>query len=68
MSESKTEKEFMFERIKALYGDRLDDEQLAAVEASLDPIISVLDKIRSVPLENSDEPYNVFRPYRKDRK
>ena len=67
MSESKTEKEHMYERIKVLYGDKLDEEQLAAVEASLDPVINVLEQIRAVPLENSDEPYSVFKPYRKDR-
>ena len=67
MSDSNTEKEHMFERIKVLYGDRLDEEQLAAVEASLDPMIAVLEQIRAVPLENSDEPYSVFKPYRKDR-
>ena len=67
MTDSKTEKEYMFERIKTLYGDRLDDEQLAAIEASLDPMMSVLDALRSMPLENSDEPFNVFKPYRKDR-
>ena len=68
MSDSKTEKMHMFERIKVLYGDRLDEEQLAAVEASFDPMIDVLEQIRAVPLENSDEPYSVFKPYRKDRK
>lgn len=63
-----SEKNHMFNRIKELYGDKLTDEQLAAIEASLDPMISVLEKLRSVPLENSDEPYSVFKPYRKDRK
>lgn len=58
----------MFERVKALYGDRLDGEQLAAVEASLDPMITVLEQLRGIPLENSDEPYSVFKPYRKDEK
>ena len=56
----------MFERIKALYGDRLDEEQLATIEASLEPMIDILEKIRAVPLENSDEPYSIFKPYRKD--
>lgn len=68
MTDSKTEKEHMFERIKTLYGDRLNEEQLAAVEASLDPVVAVLEQIRAVPLENSDEPYSVFKPYRKDRR
>jgi len=40
MTYSKTEKEHMFERIKTLYGDRLDEEQLTAVEASIDPMIA----------------------------
>jgi hypothetical protein len=68
MGNSRTEKAFIFERVKALYGDRLDDEQLAAIEASLDPMIKVLEEIRKTPLLNSDEPYTVFKPYRKDRK
>jgi Asp-tRNA(Asn)/Glu-tRNA(Gln) amidotransferase C subunit len=62
-----SEKEHIFKRIKELYGDQLNDEQLSAVEASLDPMIKVLEQLRSVPLENSDEPYSVFKPYRKDR-
>jgi hypothetical protein len=68
MSKQNTEKEFMFERVKTLYGDMLDKEQLAAIESGLDQMISVFDKIRSVPLENSDEPFSVFKPYKKDRK
>jgi Asp-tRNA(Asn)/Glu-tRNA(Gln) amidotransferase C subunit len=63
-----SEKDHIFKRVKELYGDKLTDEQLAAIEASLDPMISVLEQLRSVPLENSDEPYSVFKPYRKDRK
>jgi len=62
-----SEKEHIFKRIKELYGDKLDDEQLSAVEASLDPMIKVLEQLRSVPLENRDEPYSVFKRYRKDR-
>ncbi len=58
----------MFDRIKALYGDRLDMEQLAAIEASLDPVVAVLEQIRAIPLENSDEPYSVFKPYRKENR
>jgi hypothetical protein len=68
MTDSKTEKEHMFERIKTLYGDRLDEEQLKAVEASIDPMIAGVEQLRKTPLENSDEPYSVFKPYRKDRR
>ncbi len=58
----------MFERVKELYGDRLTEDQLEAIEASLDPMINVLEQLRSTPLLNSDEPYSVFKPYRKDRR
>jgi hypothetical protein len=67
MTDSKTEKELMFKLIKIKYRDRLDSEQLAAIEASMDKVMTVIDEIRAVPLENSDEPFNVFKPYRRDR-
>lgn len=63
-----SEKEHIFKRVKELYGDRLTEEQLSAVEESIDPIINVIEKLRNIPLENSDEPYSVFKPYRKDRR
>ena len=62
-----SEKNHMFNRVKELYGEKLTEDQLTAIEASLSPMISVLEQLRSVPLENSDEPYSVFKPYRKDR-
>ncbi|MCW4012680.1 MAG: hypothetical protein NWF07_06780 [Candidatus Bathyarchaeota archaeon] len=62
-----SEKNHMLRRVKELYGDRLTEDQLAAVEASLDPMIKVLEQLRNMPLENSDEPYSVFKPYRKDK-
>jgi Asp-tRNA(Asn)/Glu-tRNA(Gln) amidotransferase C subunit len=62
-----SEKDHMYRRVKELYGDKLTEEQLEAIEASLDPMIKVLEQLRSVPLENSDEPYSVFKPYRKDK-
>ena len=63
-----SEKQHIFKRVKELYGARLTEEQLAAVEASIDPMINVLEQLRSIHLENSDEPYSVFKPYRKARR
>jgi len=57
----------MYRRVKELYGGRLTEDQLAAIKTSLDPMIKVLEQLRSIPLLNSDEPYSVFKPYRKDR-
>ena len=68
MNEYKSEKEYMFERVKTLYGDKLNEDQLEAIKASLDPMITVITQLRSIPLENSDEPYSFFKPYRKDEK
>ena len=62
-----SEKDHMYRRVKELYGDHLTEDQLAAIETSLDPMIKVLEQLRSIPLLNSDEPYSVFKPYRKDR-
>lgn len=67
MNDSLDEKEYMFRRIKQLYGDRLSEEQLDAVEKKLDPILSALKDVREVPLENGDEPMIVFKPYRETR-
>lgn len=67
MNDALDEKEYMLRRIKQLYGARLSDEQLDAVEKKLDPILSSLKDVREVPLENGDEPMIVFKPYREDR-
>ena len=66
MVKFKSEKELMFELIKTKYGDRLDTEQLEAVEKSLERVFAVIEEIRNIPLKNSDEPFNVFKPYRRD--
>jgi len=55
----------MFNRIKAVYGDRLDEEQLRGVEEALDKIIANLEQIRTIPLCNSDEPIHIFKPHRR---
>ncbi len=67
MNDSLDEKEYMFRRIKQLYGDRLSEEQLDAVKKKLDPVLSALEDIRRIPLENGDEPMIVFKPYREDQ-
>ena len=68
MNNPKIEKEHMFNRIKLLYGDRLNDEQLESVKENIDTVLKNLEQIRTIQLENKDEPYTVFQPYRKDPK
>lgn len=66
MNNSDIEREHMFIRIKFLYGDRLNDEQLESVKENIDTVLKNLEQIRIIQLENSDEPYAIFQPYRKD--
>ena len=58
------EVEERFKMVKGLYGDRLDDEQLEAVRQGIEDIVAASQTLRAVSLENSDEPYSVFTPYR----
>ncbi len=46
--------------------EHLTDEMLAGIRAGLGRSRRQAERLRSVPLENSDEPAFVFRAYRKD--
>ncbi len=52
--------------VKRLYGDRLDDEQLEGVRKGVETIVRVSAAMRAVKLENGDEPFSVFTPYREE--
>ena len=67
MSKSKKEKELMFEFIKKKYGDRLEAKQLEAVQESLESVLAAVKEVRKVPLENRNEPFNIFKPYRREQ-
>ncbi len=58
------EVEERFKMVKGLYGDRLDDEQLEEVRQGIEDVVAASQTLRAVRLENSDEPYSVFTPYR----
>lgn len=61
---TKREVEERFNSVKRLYGDRLDNEQLEGVRAGVETIVRVSAAVRAVRLENADEPFSVFVPYR----
>ena len=56
----------MMELVRERYGERLTEEQLEQVEIGLKRVMEAGKALRDTPLENSDEPYNVFRPYRRE--
>ncbi len=65
MTDSDKETSILMELVKERYGERLTEEQLENVENSLKRVMDAGKALRDTPLENSDEPYNVFKPYRR---
>lgn len=66
MTDSDGETRILLELVKERYGKRLTDEQIAEVEKQLKRNLETAKGLRSVKLENGDEPYNVFKPYRRE--
>ncbi len=52
--------------VTRLYGDRLDDDQLAEVRKGVEGIVEMSEALRAVSLRNGDEPMSVFPPYREE--
>ena len=50
------------------YGDRLNDEQKADIRRIMAESQDGLEKMRTFKLENSDQPADAFRAYRKEEK
>jgi len=66
MTDSGEETRVFLELVRQRYGDRLTDEQLAEVEKQLTRGLQIAEELRKVELLNADEPYNVFKPYRRE--
>jgi len=66
MSNESSESEHLFNIIKERYGERLSDEELAEVKKGVDRLMEAAEKLREIRLDNGDEPFFVFRPYRGD--
>ncbi len=62
---TKKEAELMFDVVRERYGDRLDDEQLEEVKKGVEGIFEAAQTLREIKLENGDEPFSTFAPYRK---
>ena len=68
MNDEATEREVeeRFNTVKRLYGDRLDDKQLEGVRTGVETIVRASQAVSAVRLENGDEPFSVFVPYREE--
>ena len=63
---SETDVDALLELLKARYGARLNDEQLAELRKAVEAASDHARQLRSVPLHNRDEPAFVFEPFRGD--
>ena len=52
--------------VSRLYGDRLDEGQLAEVRKGVEGIVEMSEALRAVSLKNGEEPMSVFAPYREE--
>ena len=66
MSDSNSESEILFGMVRGRYGDRLNDDELEEVRKGVDALVEAAESLRAVKLENGDEPFSVFTPYRRE--
>ncbi len=50
--------------IEQRYSDRVGPKQLEQIRKGVDGMAKAAEKLRSVPIENGDEPFSIFTPYR----
>lgn len=56
----------LFNLVRDRYGDRLSPEELEEVRKGVEAVVEAAEALRSVKLENRDEPFSVFKPYRRE--
>ena len=66
-NEESSDMAYMFDIVKSRFGDRLTDEELKEVNKAVEGIGEMTASLRAVKLNNGDEPFTRFVPYRKDR-
>ena len=60
------EAEILFSLVKEKYGDKITDEELDEVKKAVERIVETSMELRKMELDNWDEPFSVFKPYRRD--
>ena len=61
------EAETLFRLVKEKYGDKIKEDELDEVKKAVERIVETSLELRKVELGNWDEPFSVFKPYRRDR-
>ena len=60
------EAETLFRLVKEKYGDKIKEDELEEVKKAVERIVETSMELRKVELGNWDEPFSVFKPYRRD--
>jgi hypothetical protein len=60
------EAETLFSLVKEKYGDKIAPEELEEVKKAVERIVETSMELRKVELGNWDEPFTIFKPYRRD--
>lgn len=60
------EAKLLFNLVRERYGDRLTTEELEEVRKGVDGLTEAAQTLRAQKLENGDEPFSTFVPYRKE--
>ena len=60
------EAETLFSLVKEKYGDKIAPEELEEVKKAVEGIVETSMELRKVELGNWDEPFTIFKPYRRD--
>lgn len=59
------ESQILFSLVQTLYGSQVSGDELVEIQNQVDAIMESVEKLRSIPLNNDDEPALRFTPYRR---
>ena len=63
----KIESEVLFSLVKERYGKRLTPGELDEILGGIEKLTEAAMALRKIPLENGDEPFFVFKPFRGEK-
>ena len=59
------ETQILFSLVQTLYGSKVNRDELVEIQNQVEEIMESIEILRSIPLNNGDEPALRFTPYRR---
>lgn len=59
------ETQILFSLIQTLYGSKVNRDEMVEIQNQVEAIMESIETLRSIPLNNDDEPALRFTPYRR---